>query len=63
MLPKVSVNFVKGVLLIGMLIITITDAWKGEWSMAITDLVVLVILFILLVKVSITVERDDGRKL
>jgi hypothetical protein len=59
MLPKVSVNFVKGVLLIGLLIITITDAWKGEWSMAITDLVVLVILFILLVKVSIMVERND----
>lgn len=59
MIPKVSVNFVKTVVLVGMLIITITDAWKGKWSLAIMDLVLLVVLFILLVKVSITVERND----
>lgn len=62
MIPKVSVNFVKGVLLVGILIIAITDAWKGKWSMAIMDLILLVVLFILLVKVSITVEIDDKGK-
>ncbi len=62
MIPKVSVNFVKGVLLVGMLIIAITDAWKGKWSMAFMDLILLVVLFILLVKVSITVEIDDKDK-
>lgn len=62
MIPKVSVNFVKGVLLVGILIIAITDAWKGKWSMAIMDLILFVVLFILLVKVSITVEIDDKGK-
>lgn len=58
MLPKVSVNTVKTVLLVGMLIITITDAWKGKWSMAIGDLILCVALFFLLVKVSIKVEKE-----
>lgn len=62
MIPKVSVNTVKTVLLVGMVIIAITDAWKGKWSLVITDVILLVILFILLVKVSITVEIDDKDK-
>jgi hypothetical protein len=59
MIPKVSVNFVKTVVLVGMVIITITDAWKGKWSLALMDFIMFVILFILLVKISITVERND----
>lgn len=62
MIPKVSVNFVKTVVLVGMVIIAITDAFKGKWSLVITDVILLVILFILLVKVSITVEIDDKGK-
>lgn len=62
MIPKVSVNTVKTVLLVGMVIITITDAWKGKWSLVITDAIMFVVLFILLVKVSITVEIDDKDK-
>lgn len=62
MIPKVGVNTVKTVLLVGMAIITITDAGKGKWSLVITDAILLVVLFILLVKVSITVEIDDKDK-